>query len=501
MTTIRSITGEHEALLALGAHSLQTLQNLGRACDPAEEQCAVRVSPFCHEHPDSHRQVRGWTLDVPSEAPGHVLPISFNMFDGVTIVECEMSETEVLDVMRDLGKMKQKLGEAVERIMKKASAQEKRACWSRCRPSTYPKSLEKASKDKEGRLFFVRDEDSTGGSPVIDSEDWVPELSPDGFIGLHQHWHRSTRENRLCMYVICQSYLPKACLEYADLVHQVGEACTAGAVCLSEETQWVRMACARNRARLICEVCSALGIRVPVMLDYNARDQGTQMAIPLIETLHHDMITNEEKKVRILNYCTETRRTTNGTICVMAPWEGVWIFHGGNNNNHHPSSGSGDAHASMRRNFGQAYGGRHHLLPTASPQVRGQTTRTRLTFSSADPGQCTALQIWPKAKDVVVVPRKNQATPTVSLCSIPTEGLDPDVVQAFQHIMLENSCPQPFYMPNIPGMVNADVMQHLVFDEYVLNKMAERGWPRMQGVTVLTPMACALYEHWKKQQL
>jgi hypothetical protein len=63
--------------------------------------------------------------------------------------------------------------------------------------------------------------------------------------------------------------------------------------------------------------------------------------------------------------------------------------------------------------------------------------------------------------------------------------------------MLEQACPQPFFMPDIPGAIPKQAHHHLIFDEFVLEMMAKRGWPRTQGVTMLTPMACALYDHWK----
>jgi hypothetical protein len=87
-------------------------------------------------------------------------------------------------------------------------------------------------------------------------------------------------------------------------------------VCLSEEAQWLRTACARNRARLILRVCEAVGLRVPTMLDYHAHDRETRMAIPMTETLHHDLQRVGFDRVRVLNYCAES----GDTVCVMAPW-------------------------------------------------------------------------------------------------------------------------------------------------------------------------------------
>ena len=100
-----------------------------------------------------------------------------------------------------------------------------------------------------------------------------------------------------------------------------------------------------------------MGLRVPTMLDYNACNRQTQMAIATTETLHHDLVAQRRDIVRVLNYCSETRRAFNGSVCVMAPWDGVWIFHG-----------------CMRgvdqcSDFGAASGDDHLLMPTASPQV------------------------------------------------------------------------------------------------------------------------------------
>ena len=495
-----TVTGRDDVLIPMGQHPLTTLNSLGRV----HSGCVVRVSPFCHEHPDNNqREVRGWALDVPSDAIGHTLPLSFNMFDGVTVVECEMSEVEVFKLMQNISDVRLKLGKAVDKLM--THQEEKRATWARCRPSAFggfPKTLEKAVKSKEGIVSFVRDEDSSGSSPIIDSEDWEPELSPDGFVGLYHHWHRSTRDNKLCMYVVCQSYLPKACLEFADLVHQVGDMCTAGCVCLSEEAQWLRMACSRNRSRLILQVCEEMGLRVPSMLDYNSCNPQTRMAISTSESLHHDMLPKGKDMVRILNYCSETHRAANGSVCAMAPWDGVWIFHGCRMNRE----------SSRGCDFGFPYGG-DQLLPTCSPRVKDRSAyvHTPLTFSAADPAQCKPLQIWNghQPMDHIVLVHHSTANdyhhnnddiPQQSSIILSPEGLDPLVVDAYQRLMLEHACPKPFLIPNIPGALpSSKTVNYLVFDEYVLEAMSERGWSRTQGITMLTPMACALHEHWKSK--
>ena len=141
------------------------------------------------------------------------------------------------------------------------------------------------------------------------------------------------------------------------MVHKLEDACSAGCVCLSEEAQWLRSACARNRGRIIAEVCARMKISVPTVDDYSSVDPSkTPIALISTDTLHHDLFlvppppqqkqtgdgrsgaagttTNPTitcaaaNKVRLMNYCSETRIAHNGSICVMAPWDGLWVFKG-----------------------------------------------------------------------------------------------------------------------------------------------------------------------------
>ena len=67
----------------------------------------------------------------------------------------------------------------------------------------------------------------------MDGDSWTPELSSNGFVGIFHHWHHGAHEHKLCMYIACQSYLPAACLEFADLVRDAGDGCTSAAVQVS----------------------------------------------------------------------------------------------------------------------------------------------------------------------------------------------------------------------------------------------------------------------------
>ena len=524
-----AIAGGDSIFFPLSPHALTTLQNLGKICP----ESTMRASPFCHESPLNQREVHGWVLDTPSSATASALPIPYNLFHGITVALCDVSESEVLGLMQNVESTRSRLSQAIVEIMEPIIQEQQngapgsqRASWARCRPSEHnghPPSLLHASRDKDGNVVFQQD--GIGKStPIIDSEDWLPELSPDGYIGFFHHWHHGTRESKLCLYVVCQSYLPKACIEFADMVHRAGELCTAGYVCLSDEAQWLRTACSRNRARLISDVCRKMNIKVPTATDYNSGfHRNRDLAIITTETLHHDMMIVDNDKVRILDHCSETRYASNGIACSMAPWEGVWIFQGLHST--HGYSLNCTLSASIP-DFGKPYGV-NVILPTSSPRIETHTTTNNnannnignsgpYMFVAADPMQCKPLQIWDfhgddddggggdkpsktttKEEPIIVVSQKK---PAVAACAVSTEGLDPDVVEAFQKSMSLRACPISYQIPNIPGTLpTSDAHNYLVFDEQVLNSMSRMGWSRTQGIIKLTPLACGLYEHLKKK--
>lgn len=166
------------------------------------------------------------------------------MFDGVSIVKCDCEESEILHLLSNASDTRRRLGEAIHRIMRLTTQPETkhlRASWKRCRPTPNgtPQSLcsafVSAGDCKEMRVSFVNSQESV---PLIDSEHWIPELSPEGFIGLYHNWDDAT--NGPSLYIICQSYLPKACLEFAEMVRNIGDACTASDIYHSEEAHWLR---------------------------------------------------------------------------------------------------------------------------------------------------------------------------------------------------------------------------------------------------------------------
>ena len=270
---------------------------------------------LCHE---DHGEVRGWVLDVGADAPVEALPVPSNLFHGVTVVRCEATEAEALALMQSGDATRQTLSEVAHAMACVPIAEQ--ASWERCRPCRVPSSLFTARRDREGRVTF----EDGGHAAIMDGAAWTPELSPDGFVGLYFLWSNG----RLELYAACQSYLPLACAEFARMAFRLHGRCHARFVAQSEEAQWLRMACARNRARVLAKVCAAVGVRAPLIDDYCGMDRAP-MAMALGETLHHDLLPLRDGRVRVLNYCCVADERGESTLCCMAPWEGLWLVRGG----------------------------------------------------------------------------------------------------------------------------------------------------------------------------
>jgi hypothetical protein len=439
-------------LLPLASPVIATLQTLARTVPGAE----LRPSPFCHE--DAH-EVRGWVLDLPCDAPGHMLPLPHNLFHGLALARCEIPEAEALGYLQNADATRAKLADAVRAIRAPAEP----VTWARCRPTTVPESLYCASRDREGRITFEPPESQPA---LLEHATWAPELSPDGFVGLFFEW--CAESQRLQLYVACQSYLPQACAEFSEMAYRAGKRCAVAYLCMSDEAQWLRAACARNRARIIARVSSRMGLRVPLVGDYCGAGK-EDMALVHAETLHHDLcMMGDNSKVRLMSYCAPETRA--GSLCVMAPWEGIWLFKGARN------------------------GGNRWLFPTTTPRVR---ERARPWTFTTQPRKCRVVigdvcddnddndertETKKKKKK-----KKQQASASADLAVS-----DDDLIrEAFKRALVTGDTVAKALAPSSTPSHASSVAggsYHLVFDESVLQHMTGLGWSRALGMAKLMPL-------------
>lgn len=140
-------------------------------------------------------------------------------------------------------------------------------------------------------------------------------------------YNRDVRAHK--MFIVCSGGLEKACDEFCNLMIDVGDKWTAKEVAESEEAWWLRKACQRGRCRLIKRLADSFGLRVPSIQDIQSYTPAA-LAIPVTDTVEHDIVAAGQGVVSVFNGCCDTTRPFNGILSRMHHAEGYWLFRGGN---------------------------------------------------------------------------------------------------------------------------------------------------------------------------
>lgn len=250
----------------------------------------MRLAPTFHVNADD--QIEGFMIGMGAETPRTALPLSEKLFDGISVVECKLSESEILNLMSNIDDTRSRLHEAVVELQRNAfdpeTKQDKRAsldCMSldhnieqdpilcdvsvykgkvdrRMSPFHYTTELHRrtnASKDPmragidDALSDFV--DYATASSHlqtksadyhttnVKDANSWRPQVSSGGFVGLYHQWFSGVDsadsagsvQKQLKMFLVCSSYASKACLEFYNRTLECPPGTTAGTICESKE--------------------------------------------------------------------------------------------------------------------------------------------------------------------------------------------------------------------------------------------------------------------------
>jgi hypothetical protein len=306
-------------------------------CDAmlAAEDARLVVSP--NHHINSFQDMSGFRFDCHPAAPGSCLPVTRSMFFGTTLVECQAREEKILQLMSNLALNKSQMQSFLQRTE------------DNCIPATLDCLPENAS------IVTASGKVQAQGLLSVDSQHWTPEV-PER-IGIYHAYNRGfgrdTRVHRL--FIACTGGLYRASDAFANLIVDVGRHWTAGEVCESEETWFLRKASQRARCRLVKQLADAFGLTVNFIQDIQAYNP-VSMAIPTCETLEHDISKLADGRIAVYNLCADTTRHMNGLVCSMHPSEGLWLFRG---------SPRGPCYGSMFGNH-RVCG----MFPTSAPRVK-----------------------------------------------------------------------------------------------------------------------------------
>jgi hypothetical protein len=267
-------------------------------------------------------------------------------------VETLASESLILDLLKQRAQVLQAMQQQVQAL--RSNNVPNRASWERCKPERnvplQRKSAWKVLVQQHNMAKYMTVQHSADGVPCVrmapdtpmdlvpdetvpnyvDSDDWDPELSDSGFIGLYHQWYTCTGSTKpqLRLYFVCQTQCQKAGLEVRHLLNDVPHATPLASVAASEELWWLRNVNSRNRNRVILAVAQALGVPVPIAQDHHACHANTKMALPLTESLLSSTYEYRDGRIGVACDCMPTTFISNGAVCRMAPWEGVSIFSG-----------------------------------------------------------------------------------------------------------------------------------------------------------------------------
>eukprot|EP00961_Rhodomonas_salina_P089552 1204244-Rhodomonas_salina.5 len=161
----------------------------------------------------------------------------------------------------------------------------------------------------------------------VDNQLWDVE-SPSMLGIFHGYVRMPNGERKMSMFMVCDGGCTNACIEYYNMMLDLGEEATLYEAAQCEETWWLQRACSRCRNRILYMACQALSLDPQQSTsDIYSMDQ-RRVVVPSCETLRHDFFATHNNKVCILNSSVDTTRVQNGIMCRMHPSEGIWVFKG-----------------------------------------------------------------------------------------------------------------------------------------------------------------------------
>jgi hypothetical protein len=213
---------------------------------------------------------------------------------------------------------------------------------------------------------------------------------------------------------------------------------SAGDVCNSTETWYVRKANERNNCRILYDVANEFNLDIPTNSDVHSYDHIATAAYTT-ETIHSDMFIQKNGMVTVLNKCVDTTTSNNGILYNMHASEGVWLFKGPLTTN------------SAMMHYGGSFG--HERLQTSFPVA---ANIVRGSYSWRTTGSHHSLLCNRKVGFV-------HAKDSSSIARIDSHGL------------MSTSTPE--------------TQQYTCIDEAFLNSLEMSQWKRDNGITELIPIA------------
>lgn len=282
-------------------------------------------------------QFSGFKLVASSQCHVSNAPFNEEMFCGLAACMCQTSDNDVARILGNRDEYKAKLLDLINSIDDTLANGSKPASFS-CIPSEV-----NGISMTNNTVTHIKSTWRKG----VDSEQWA--LEKPKMLGVYHGYIRlPSGEKQAKLFVVCDGGCNTACVEYYNMMLDLGKTATLSEAARCEETWWLRKACSRARNRLLYLACEALSL-VPQqsITDVHSHDP-VKIAAPICETLRYDFFQTNDDHVTFLNCCVDTTRIQNGILCKMHNTEGLWVFKGA------PRSNSNSF-------FGGMFGRKDHL--------------------------------------------------------------------------------------------------------------------------------------------
>lgn len=243
-------------------------------------------------------------------------PFSRSMFHGLAICEC-------ITDSKDVARLIEKPEECTKalRLLYDSLAEQREgpaASVSEAKFSCIPCDVNGLGGHIAGSIPMRR---------AVDNKDWA--LDPPRMMGVFQaHIRNPGGARRHAIFVACDGGCDAASNEYYNMMLDLNTGATLAEAVTCEETWWLQKACARARNRILFLTCEALGLSPQTTTTDTHAHVPHTVAVPVCETLRHDISRNDSGSVQILNHAIDTTRVKNGMLCTMHPSEGIWLFGG-----------------------------------------------------------------------------------------------------------------------------------------------------------------------------
>jgi hypothetical protein len=326
-----------------------------------------------NHHTDVIGNIHGFRYSTNFESDISVLPMTQQMFHGISCAEChDQSQSlhrQAIRLLSDPEGCHAKMHEMLK-FLRDGQAMMDTASFD-CIPVNADASYEQHVYNPKSSSSSAptHNQSQAHMSEGRDCKAWAYDIP--SFVGIYHAYVRGkdadVREQKL--FLIVGGGCRKACDQYSNMIKDISNNATVGELLVSDESWWLRRACQRNRCGIIRKLAKIFDLKIQCTLDSNNYDTNATMATPITDTLIHDIQKLQNGKVAIYNDCCDTTNVQNGIIHNMHAAEGVWMFQGATRTT-----------SSLRTSFGGMFGNQSTCgsFPVCTFQVPDNETTSRV---------------------------------------------------------------------------------------------------------------------------